>query len=113
MTEKQFENKVKSFLDEQGCWYLKTWSNGIQREGIPDLLICCNGYFLGVELKAANGKPSKLQEWNIDKIRESNGLAIILYPKQFDDFKDMVNSLNQHTLTNSFMSQFKFNRKER
>ena len=51
MAEKQFEKKVKAFLDEQGVWWLKTWSNGIQREGVPDLLVCCNGYFIGVELK--------------------------------------------------------------
>ena len=37
MTEKQFENKVKKFLKEQGCWVLKTWSNGVQRKGVPDL----------------------------------------------------------------------------
>ena len=59
-SEKEFETKVKEFLDNRGIWHLKTWSNGIQRKGIPDLLICCNGLFLGVELKAMNGKPSDL-----------------------------------------------------
>ena len=90
MKEKQFENKVKTFLNDQGCWILKTWSNGIQREGIPDLLICCNGYFLGVELKAENGKPSELQLWNIEEIRKAGGYGIVLYPKDFDQFKDYI-----------------------
>lgn len=88
--EKQFENKVKSYLKEQGCWVLKTWSNGIQREGIPDLLVCCNGYFLGIELKAKDGKPSKLQEWNIDQINKAGGIGIILYPHMFGEFKTFV-----------------------
>ena len=52
MKEKDFEKKVKQFLKEKGCWVLKTWSNGVQRQGIPDLLVCCNGFFVGVELKA-------------------------------------------------------------
>ena len=88
--EKVFEQKVKAFLKEQGCWVLKTWSNGVQRSGVTDLLVCCNGYFLGVELKAPRGKPSELQLWNIEEIRKSGGIAIVLYPKQFEEFKKMV-----------------------
>lgn len=91
--EKNFENKVKKFLKESGCWVLKTWSNGVQRSGIPDLLVCCNGYFLGVELKAENGKPSELQLWNIEKIRKAGGIAIVLYPNQFEEFKEYIRYL--------------------
>ena len=93
MKEKDFEKKVKQFLKERGCWVLKTWSNGVQRQGIPDLLVCCNGYFVGVELKADKGKPSELQKYNIDKIRESGGIAIILYPEQFEEFKGLIDDL--------------------
>ena len=95
MREKHFENKVKAFLKNEGCWVLKTWSNGIQRSGIPDLLVCCNGYFIAVELKAENGKPSELQLWNIEKIRESTGIAIVLYPDQFETFKQMIKYFKQ------------------
>lgn len=98
--EKQFENKVKAYLKEQGCWVLKTWSNGIQREGIPDLLVCCNGYFLGIELKAADGKPSALQEWNIDQINKAGGIGIILYPHMFDEFKTFVEQKLMHKKIN-------------
>lgn len=111
MKEKQFENKVKQYLDDLGIWYLKTWSNGIQREGIPDLLICCNGYFMGVELKAASGKPSALQIWNIEKIRASNGIALVLYPDQFDAFKRMIELIMSGN-PNSPKLQYVFDRKD-
>lgn len=104
--EKAFENKVKAFLNEQGCWVLKTWSNGVQRSGVPDLLICCNGYFIGVELKAPNGKPSELQLWNIDKIRQAGGIAIVLYPDQFKAFQDMIYYMKNEKLTGSGMFRF-------
>lgn len=94
-SEKDFEKKVKAFLHEQECWVLKTWSNGVQRKGVPDLLVCCNGYFLGIELKAANGHPSDLQLWNIDQIRKAGGIAIVLYPNQFDEFKNLIKTFNQ------------------
>ena len=93
-SEKNFENKIKAFLDEQGCWFVKTWSNGIQRQGIPDLLICCNGYFIGAELKAENGRPSALQIWNINEINKSGGFGMILYPDDFERFKDFIRALN-------------------
>ena len=88
--EKQFENQVKRFLKDNGAWFVKTWSNGIQRKGIPDIIACVNGYFVGIELKAERGKPSELQLWNIAKIRESGGIGIVLYPDQFDMFKRII-----------------------
>lgn len=90
MREKQFEKQVKKFLSDQGCWVLKTWSNGIQRKGVPDLLVCCNGYFVGVELKNEVGEPSALQLWNIQKIRQANGFAIVLCPSGFEKFKEFI-----------------------
>ena len=104
--EKQFENKVKAYLKEQGCWVLKTFSNGIQREGVPDLLVCCNGYFVAVELKASKGKPSKLQLWNIDRIRDAKGIAIVLYPDQFDKFKQLVEALQNKAHYSAYCSQY-------
>lgn len=93
--EKQFERKVKSFLKEQGCWTLKTWSNGVQRSGIPDLLVCCNGHFVGVELKAPNGRPSELQLYNMKEINEAGGYAILLYPDKFQQFKKFILNLKK------------------
>lgn len=109
--EKTFENKVKKFLADNDCWVLKTWSNGIQREGVPDLLVCCNGYFLGVELKNEVGTPSDLQLWNIGKIREAGGIAIVLYPDQFEEFKDIIRRLKYDSQQGCWWDQRYFDRK--
>lgn len=84
---------MKKFLEEQGCWQVKFFANAYTKSGIPDLLVCCNGYFLGVELKAPNGKPSELQKWNVRKINESGGFAVILPPDEFEYFKHVVSWL--------------------
>jgi hypothetical protein len=112
MREKQFEQKVKQFLKEQQCWVLKTWSNGVQREGVPDLLVCCDGYFIAVELKAAGGTPTELQLWNIEKIREAEGIAIVLYPNMFDQFQHMIKLLRSGNIYAPKI-QYKFDRKEK
>ena len=93
MREKVFENKVKAYLKSKGCWVLKTWGNSIQRSGVPDLICCVNGLFVGIELKAETGKPSELQLWNISEIRKAGGVAMVLYPKDFDGFVKQMNEL--------------------
>lgn len=88
--EKSFENKIKRFLEEQGCWFVKFHANAYTKSGIPDILVCCNGFFLGVEVKAPNGRPSALQIYNLRKIDASGGYGILLYPKDWQLFKDFV-----------------------
>lgn len=99
--EKQFENKVKAYLKDQGCWFVKYWSGKAMtgkkftKDGIPDLLVCCNGYFLGIELKAEDGKPTVLQEWNIEQINNAGGIGLVLYPHQFEKFKELIEGLSK------------------
>lgn len=92
--EKDFQIKVEKFLTDKGIYFVKYWGGGIYtRSGVPDLLCCINGRFVGVELKADDGKVSELQQYNIDKIIQSGGVALILRPSDFKEFKSMVDKL--------------------
>lgn len=93
--EKTFENKIKKFLDENNCWYVKFFANGYTKKGVPDLLCCVNGYFLAIEVKAENGKATDLQRWNIEKIKKAGGRALILKPSQFEEFKRLIFELKE------------------
>lgn len=106
--EKQFENKVKKFLKDNQCWLLKYWGGAAYtKSGIPDILVCCKGRFMGVELKAPNGKPSDLQIYNLRQIDKAGGLAILLYPKDYDLFKRLVESPNDQELYGVLKSRWK------
>lgn len=98
-SEKTFENKIKKFLDENNCWYVKFFANGYTKKGVPDLLCCVNGYFLAIEVKAENGKATDLQKWNIEKIRFCGGKAFILRPSQFESFCELVKVLKNEQRT--------------
>lgn len=92
--EKQFETKVKKFLKTKGCWSLKYWGGAsYTKSGIPDLLVCCNGQFLGVELKAPKGRPSDLQIYNLREIDRSGGYAILLYPDDYPIFQQLIQAI--------------------
>lgn len=92
--EKIFENKVKKFIEEKGGWQVKFFANSYTKIGVPDILACINGYFVGIEVKAENGNPSELQKYHCEEIRKAGGFAFILYPSGFDDFKNFVYGLN-------------------
>lgn len=91
--EKTFENKVKSYLKSKGAWVVKFFANGYTQKGVPDLLCCLNGRFLAIEIKSENGRPSPLQLYTIDEIKKANGLALVLYPQNFDEFKHTIEAL--------------------
>jgi hypothetical protein len=92
--EKVFENKIKDFLTLlPNTWFFKHWAGPYSKVGIPDILACVNGRFIGIEVKAEDGHPSALQIRNITLIRESGGLGYILYPKDFESFKSDIRRL--------------------
>jgi len=94
-SEKAFETKLKKFLESEGCYCFKVWGGGMQKAGIPDLMICANGCFIAVEVKSDTGKPSPLQLYQIAQINEAGGVGLVLYPKHFDEFKRFITTLNQ------------------
>lgn len=97
--EKQFENKIKAWLKDNGCYFVKFFANRMTKTGVPDILACVNGHFVGIEVKAQNGKPSELQLYNVKKIRESGGLAFVVYPSGWDELKEILTGLRRDDFT--------------
>lgn len=91
--EKNFENKIKKFLESKGCYFVKQFGCAFTKAGVPDLLCCVNGKFVAIEVKAENGATSYLQDHNIAKIKESGGVAIVVKPSDFDKLKKLIESL--------------------
>ena len=91
--EKSFENKVKRWLKSKGIYHFKYFGNAFSTAGVLDLTLCVNGKFVGVELKAEKGKTSPLQEAHIKQIKNSGGIAIVLRPSEFENFKRSIEEL--------------------
>ena len=84
--EKTFQTKLKRYLETKS-YVVKFNASGISKVGVPDLIVCYKGLFIGIELKAPNGKPSELQLYNLREIEKSGGISYLLYPKDFEKFK--------------------------
>ena len=74
-------------------WFFKMWGGGMSASEIPDLICNVNGHFVGIEVKGKGGTPSVLQELNVERIKETNGYAEIIYPEDFEKLKKDVDKL--------------------
>lgn len=108
--EKNFEEKVKRLLKDRGAWLVKYWGGGgFTKSGIPDLLVCFRGHFLGIELKGPRGKPSELQLYHLRQIEQAGGYGILLYPQDFDLFLHFLDCLEAHeTVKSNLLKGFRF-----
>ena len=95
--EKACENKIKAWLKAHNCYNVKFFANAYTKAGVPDILACVNGYFVGIEVKADNGHPSDLQLYNVRKIREAGGFAWVVYPSGYDELTKILNDLHCDT----------------
>lgn len=85
--EKKVKNDVNKILDEFKAWRTAPVTGGYGASGIPDILACVNGYFVGIEVKAKRGKVTPLQWGQLDRIVEATGTALIIYPDNLDDVR--------------------------
>jgi len=92
ISEKQIENKIKRFLAEQGAYYFKHFGCKFSKAGVPDIIACLHGKFLGIEVKREDGKLSELQKINLEQIRDAGGIGIVA--RSVEDIKECLNSMN-------------------
>jgi hypothetical protein len=52
--------------------------DGYGRSGVPDIIACYKGKFIGIECKSGDNKPTLLQLRNIEDIKRNRGLAIVI-----------------------------------
>ena len=105
--EKSFEEKLKVWLESEGIYALgtpkqdmsvepcgyweKRWGGGkYTKAGLPDMHIVVNGISIEAELKAPNGRPSELQKQKLNQIDDSGCIAVVVFPKDFENFKKLV-----------------------
>jgi Holliday junction resolvase len=89
--EKKVKEQVKRILDKYEFWFFSPPGMGLGRAGIPDIIGCKGGRFIAVECKAGKGKPTLLQERELQNIGLAGGYAIV------------VNELNLHELEKEVM----------
>jgi Holliday junction resolvase len=76
--EAKVKKQVKKILDDIGAYHFSPMSGGFGRSGVPDIIACYKGRFIGIECKAGKNEPTLLQKHNIKEIQRNQGLAIVV-----------------------------------
>jgi len=90
--ERRVKDKVKKVLKELGAYYAMPATGGYGSSGVPDFLVCFRGRFIGIECKANGGKPTALQEKNLDDIRKNNGIAFVVDENNVGDLLELMSA---------------------
>lgn len=88
--EAKVKAKIKAILKEEGVYYAMPIGTGYGNSGVPDFLCCVNGYFLAIEAKAGNGKPTALQVKNINAIQDCGGQAWVVNEDGLDSLRGYI-----------------------
>lgn len=76
--EKKVKDAVKKILNSHNAYYFSPVTGGFGTSGIPDIVACIKGKFIGIETKAGKGKPTALQEKNLMNIMNTGGIAVLV-----------------------------------
>ena len=91
--EKKIKIKVKKILDKLGAYHCMPSTGGYGANGVPDIIACYKGLFIGIECKANGGKPTALQIKHLSLIKQAKGFSIIIDESNVNMLKLLLNHL--------------------
>jgi Holliday junction resolvase len=59
--------------------------------GIPDIVCCHNGRFIAIECKAGKNKTTALQDRQLEMIRQSGGIALVINEENIHEVENIIN----------------------
>jgi len=91
--EAKVKKQIRAILERVGAYYSMPIGSGFGNAGTPDFLVCHRGLFIGIEAKAGRGKPTALQEHNLNRIMQAGGEALIVNEKNIDQLEEVLNGI--------------------
>jgi len=76
--EKKVKDAVAKILKEYGAYYFYPATGGFGRSGVPDIIVCYKGNFIGIECKAKSNTPTALQLRELQNITTAGGSALVI-----------------------------------
>ena len=76
--ETKVKRAVVKILDAHQAYHFFPATHGYGRSGVPDIVACYKGYFIGIECKAGKGVPTALQLRELRFIEEAGGISMVV-----------------------------------
>jgi len=88
--EGRVKRKAIAELQKLGMYVFFPATGGFGRSGIPDIVCCYKGKFIGIECKARGNKPTALQQSNLEEIVNNGGIAIVIDETSVFNLKQII-----------------------
>lgn len=88
--EAAVKKRVVAQLKELGAYYFYPVTGGFGHSGVPDIVVCYEGAFIGIECKAKGNKPTALQDKNLKQIASAGGLALVINETNLDSLQEYM-----------------------
>jgi Holliday junction resolvase len=88
--EGKVKRKAVVELQKLGMYVFFPATGGFGRSGIPDIVCCYKGKFIGIECKAHGNKPTALQQSNLEEIVNNGGIAIVVDETSVFNLKQII-----------------------
>ena len=89
--EAKVKKKVVAILKKYEAYYFYPVTGGYGRSGVPDVIACHDGRFIGIECKAGSNKPTPLQQKNLDDIQAAGGIALVVNEDNINTVEKLFN----------------------
>ena len=93
--EAKVKKKVVDVIKKNNAYYFFPATGGYGRSGVPDVVCCYRGYFVAIECKAGTNKPTPLQEVEMAKIRQAQGIALVVNEDNIADVQDVFTTIDK------------------
>lgn len=91
--EAKIGRKIREYIENVGGFTFKVHGGPQMMAGLPDIICCYKGYFIGIEVKQPGQKPSARQEFVMRLIQRAGGVAIVA--TSVERVQEVIDSLTQ------------------
>lgn len=93
VNEKWVKKKVVDYLKQHGIYYFFPVASGWMSAGVPDIVACVKGKFVGIECKAGKNKPTAIQLKNHREIQLNEGVIMVINEDNLDHMRMVISEL--------------------
>jgi hypothetical protein len=92
--ESRVKAKVSAILKKYNAYFFYPATGGYGRSGVPDVVACVRGKFVGIECKAGDNTPTALQQRELQRIIDASGRALIVRETNLDELDLLIKELS-------------------
>ena len=91
MLESKIQKEILTYLRKNEIFHLRFQAQS-NINGIPDIICCYKGLFIGLELKQEKGKATELQKKKLEAINNAGGIGRII--KSLEEVKALFKEID-------------------